>query len=164
MIRSAETVVFQISARNGCEIAIRILVYAKARRRGRPCAQLQQTYLRWLSGRLRPKLVRGDVGFGNETVIRCCETNGYEWYALVTDLDLDQRAVSQLYRDRRRNALIRIRLWRGGGAKYERADTAYSPRFREEEPSASAEPLFSRRTSGAHRILRRQDRRSSRQM
>ena len=152
-------------------------------------------FLKWLSGRLRPKLVRGDVGFGNEVVIRCCETNrthylfkvkrtrnireifqlhlaggtdwedagdgwqcvdtriilggwsrprrvllvrrpmedmkkrrnepprrefaqltipglelvtvndemyadGYEWYALVTDLDLDPRAVSQLYRDR----------------------------------------------------------------
>ena len=26
--------------------------------------------------------------------------DGYEWYALVTDLDLGPRAVSQLYRDR----------------------------------------------------------------
>ena len=26
-------------------------------------------------------------------------TDGYEWYALVTDLDLSPRAISQLYRD-----------------------------------------------------------------
>lgn len=32
-------------------------------------------FLKWLSGRLRPRLVRGDVGFGNEVVILCCERN-----------------------------------------------------------------------------------------
>lgn len=32
-------------------------------------------FLKWLSGRLRPKLVRGDVGFGNEAVIACCVAN-----------------------------------------------------------------------------------------
>ena len=152
-------------------------------------------FLNWLNGRHRPKFVRGDVSFGNETVINCCEAHstphlfklkrypvvketfrlllanssgwtdagegwqafdtrlalggwgrdrrvifmrrrmeamkrrrkdpprreffqmgipglelvsvndethadGYEWYALVTDLPYDPRAISQLYRDR----------------------------------------------------------------
>ena len=51
--------------------------------------------------------------------------DGYEWYALVTDLDLDPRAVSQLYRDRRR------RLAQGGSH-----DAAHAPGLRGEDLAA----------------------------
>ena len=176
-------------------LVLGVVVHAGNETAGVYSAEMLDRFLKWLSGRLRPKLVRGDVGFGNEVVIRCCETNrthylfkvkrtknireifqlhlaggtdwedagdgwqcvdtrvilggwsrprrvllvrrpmedmkkrrnepphrefaqlmipglelvtvndgmyadGYEWYALVTDLDLDPRAVSQLYRDR----------------------------------------------------------------
>ena len=176
-------------------LVLGVVVHAGNETAGVYSAEMLDRFLKRLSGRLRPKLVRGDVGFGNETVIRCCETNrthylfkvkrtknireifrlhlangtdwedagdgwqcvdtrvilggwskprrvllvrrpmeamkklrnepphrefaqlaipglelvmvndgmyadDYEWYALVTDLDLGPRAVSQLYRER----------------------------------------------------------------
>jgi len=176
-------------------LVLGVVVHAGNETAGLYSSEMLDRFLKWLSGRLRPKLVRGDVGFGNEVLIRCCEQNathylfkmkrtrlvkdlfqlhlahpavwqdagegwqcvdtellltgwsrsrrvllmrrpieqkphrqkdpprreflqtaipglelvtvnddtyadGYEWYALVTDLDLDVRAVSKLYRDR----------------------------------------------------------------
>ena len=50
--------------------------------------------------------------------------DGYEWYALVTDLDLDPRAVSQLYRDRgdgsHKEALTTRRMLQGCVARISR--------------------------------------------
>ena len=175
-------------------LVLGIVIHAGNETAGIHSSGMLDKFLKWLSGRLRPKLVRGDVGFGNETIIACCEMNlvrylfkvkrtrlvkdlfhlylanatiwqdagegwqcvdthlmlngwsrqrrfllmrrpielkprrkkdpphrmfetvlpglelvtanddmysdGYEWYALVTDLDLDPMAVSKLYRDR----------------------------------------------------------------
>jgi len=176
-------------------LVLGVVVHAGNETAGIYSSEMLDRFLKWLSGRLRPKLVRGDVGFGNEVVILCCEQNathylfkvkrtklvkelfrlhlanpalwqdagegwqcvdtdllltgwsrrrrvllmrrpieekprrkkdpphreffqtvipglelvtvnddmyadGYEWYALVTDLDLDVRAVSKLYRER----------------------------------------------------------------
>ena len=175
-------------------LVLGVVVHAGNETAGVHSCEMLDRFLKWLAGRLRPKLVRGDVGFGNEAVIACCEQNrvpylfkvkrtrlvrdlftlnladaaawkdagegwqcvdtrlllngwsrqrrvllmrrpveqkprrrkdpprrklqpvlpgldlvlsnderyadGYEWHALVTDLDLCPRAVSQLYRDR----------------------------------------------------------------
>lgn len=176
-------------------VVLGVVVHAGNETAGVCSSEMLDRFLKWLSGRLRPKLVRGDVGFGNEVVILRCEVNlthylfkvkrtrlvkelfrlhlatpslwqdagegwqcvdtelllngwsrkrrvllmrrpieqkprrkkdpprreflqtvipglelvtvnddmysdGYEWYALVTDLDLGVRAVSKLYRDR----------------------------------------------------------------
>ena len=56
-------------------LVIGVVVHAGNETAGVYSAEMLDRFLKWLSGRLRPKLVRGDVGFGNETVIRCCETN-----------------------------------------------------------------------------------------
>ena len=54
-------------------------------------------FLKWLSGRLRPRLVRGDVGFGNEVVILCCERNA-------------TRCLFKLRRTKRVKELFRLHL------------------------------------------------------
>ena len=175
-------------------LVLGVVIHAGNETAGIHSSEMLDRFLKLLSGRLRPKLVRGDVGFGNETIISCCEENlvhylfkvkrsrlvknlfqqylanpsawvdagegwqcvdtqlslngwsrqrrvllmrrpieqkprrkkdpphrefqavlpgldivtindemysdGYEWYALVTDLDFDPRAVSKLYRER----------------------------------------------------------------
>ena len=175
-------------------LVLGVVVHAGGETAGSHSVGMLDMFLKWLSGRVRPRFVRGDVGFGNEAVMACCEANsthylfklsrtphvkdlflqslstagawrdagagwqcseaaialgtwsrrrrvllvrrpverkprrrkdpprrevhellpglelvtsedaeyadGYEWHALVTDLGLDARAVSQLYRDR----------------------------------------------------------------
>ena len=56
-------------------LVLGIVIHAGNETSGIYSADMLDRFLKWLSGRQRPKLVRGDVGFGNETVIACCEAN-----------------------------------------------------------------------------------------
>ena len=56
-------------------LVLGVVIHAGNETAGIHSSGMLDRFLKLLSGRLRPKLVRGDVGFGNETIISCCEEN-----------------------------------------------------------------------------------------
>ncbi len=57
-------------------LVLGVVIHAGDETSGVHSCGMLDAFLKWLPGRARPGLVRGDVGFGNETVIACCESNG----------------------------------------------------------------------------------------
>lgn len=96
-------------------LVLGVAVHAGSETSGIHSTAMLDRFLGWLSGRLRPKLVRGDVGFGNEAVIACCEANRVPYLFKVRRT----RLVKGLFRLH----LANPSAWRDAGEGWQCADT-----------------------------------------
>ena len=96
-------------------LVLGVVVHAGNETSGIHSTAMLGRFLGWLSGRLRPKLVRGDVGFGNETVIACCGANRVPYLFKI--------GRTRLVKDLFRLHLANPSAWGDAGEGWQCADT-----------------------------------------
>ncbi len=96
-------------------LVLGVVIHAGNETAGVYSADMLDRFLKWLSGRLRPKLARGDVGFGNEAVIACCESNHVPYLFKVRR--------TRLVKDLFRHFLGVASAWRDAGEGWQCVDT-----------------------------------------
>lgn len=96
-------------------LVLGVVIHAGDETSGVHSCGMLDAFLKWLPGRARPGLVRGDVGFGNETVIACCESNGVPY--------LFKLKRTRLVKDLFQLSLGDASAWRDAGEGWQCADT-----------------------------------------
>lgn len=97
-------------------LVLGIVIHAGNETAGIYSSDMLDRFLKWLSGRMMPRLVRGDVGFGNETVIACCEANRVPYLFKIRRT----RLVKEMFQHFLGNASA----WRDAGEGWQCVDTS----------------------------------------